>query len=241
MMSNNSESRPSSLKTNRCANHSEIDQIEACAFAVTADWAHDTSEQKARCDTPTDGCTLCRLSSPVANQPHGVSAAMSRSLSQRILILTPLAAMTLASVAGCSSLQPPPMMPSYPAPVGGSDGVSWELDSKCRGQAYRLAEQARRSNINREVGYTLIGIAAGVAIGSALSYDVEPRYPPGRRYHWHHGGYPYTGYRRDYRGAGGVAGAATGAVLSQSAMRDPQRVYDVVYENCIRNNWGYGQ
>lgn len=164
---------------------------------------------------------------------------MSRSLSQRILILTPLA-ITLTIGAGCSGLEPTPMMPTYPAPVGGSDGVSWELDGKCRGQAYRLAEQTRRSNINREVGYTLFGIAAGVAIGSALSYNVEPRYRPGHGSHWHHGGYPHKSYRRDYRGAGAVAGATTGAVLSQSAMRDPQRVYDIVYENCIRNNWGYG-
>ncbi|EXJ13965.1 glycine zipper family protein [Imhoffiella purpurea] len=151
-------------------------------------------------------------------------------------------ALALTLLCGCSSLEPTPMMPTYPAPVGGRDGVSWELDSKCRRQAHRIAGQTRRANLDREVAYTLIGIAAGVAIGSALSYDVKSYHP-----HSRHRGYPgyqdrpYTLYRRDYRGPGAVMGAATGAVLSQDALRNPQRTYDIVYENCIQYNWGYGQ
>ena len=160
------------------------------------------------------------------------------------MLIVPIAALVVGS--GCSGLEPTPMMPSYPAPVGGPEGVPWELDGKCRQQAYRMAERVRRANLNREVAYTLIGIAAGVAIGSALSYDVEGGYYHGHHSSsWHHGHRRYPDYssyryRRDYRGAGAVMGAATGAVLSQDALRNPQRTYDIVYENCIRNSWGYG-
>lgn len=37
----------------------------------------------------------------------------------------------------------------------------------------------------------------------------------------------------DYTGAGAVAGAATGAAVSQSMVQDTQQIYDFYYNNCI--------
>ena len=67
------------------------------------------------------------------------------------------AVLGLALLTGCSGMQPTPMMPTYPAQIGGRGGVSMEADSLCRQQAYQAADKARQDNVNKEVAFTAIG------------------------------------------------------------------------------------
>ncbi len=130
---------------------------------------------------------------------------------------------------GCSSMQPTPMMPTYPARIGGHGGVRAEEDAYCRQQAYQAAQQAKESNIAKEIGATAIGALAGAAIGNALEPGRPPGPPPGGP-----GGPPGPRPSGPHYGtAGGIAGAAVGAAASQRMIQDPQQVYDITYNNCI--------
>lgn len=146
------------------------------------------------------------------------------------------AGLSAAVLAGCSSVQPTPTMPTYPAQVGGRYGVSAETDAGCRQQAYQAASTAKQNNVGKEVAFTAIGAIAGAAIGNALEPSGPrgpgpggPGGPGGPRGH----GGPALG------GAGAVTGLATGAAMSQSTLQDPQQVYDITYNNCIETNRGY--
>ncbi len=152
----------------------------------------------------------------------------------RTLTATSMGAVILA---GCSSMQPTPMMPTYPAQVGGRQGVSAEADSVCRQQAYQAAEKAKQDNVNKEVAFTAIGTIAGAVIGNQITTPGHggpgPGGPgggpggPGRG----HGGH-------DLAGAGALTGAATGAAMSQGTLQDTQQTYDINYNNCIESHRG---
>lgn len=168
----------------------------------------------------------------------------------RILITASLSAVVLT---GCSGMQPTPMMPTYPAQVGGRDGVSIEADSACRLQAYQAAEKAKQDNLNKEVAFTAIGTIAGAVIGNQISVSSYrggpgPRGPgPGGP----HGGArgpggpggppprPHRSRSHDLAGAGALTGAATGAALSQGMLQNTQQTYDIYYNNCIQSYRSY--
>ena len=148
----------------------------------------------------------------------------------RHALTSPTIGVALAAgiAAGCSSMQPTPMMPSQPASIGGSDGVSAQDDSLCRQRAYQAAQSAKDTNIVKEVGITAIGAVAGAALGNALEPGRGPRPGPG------FGGPRYRGPSGPQLGtAGGIAGAATGAAVSQGVVQNTQQVYDINYNNCI--------
>ncbi len=133
-------------------------------------------------------------------------------------------------VASCSSMQPTPMMPTYPARIGGPGGVRAEEDAYCRQRAHQAAQQAKDTNVAKEIGATAIGALAGAAIGNALEPGRPHGPPPGGP------GGPPPGPRPSgphYGTAGGIAGAAVGAAASQRMIQDPQQVYDINYNNCI--------
>jgi hypothetical protein len=140
------------------------------------------------------------------------------------------AALAAGLIAGCSSMQPTPMMPSQPAMIGASGGVSSQQDSICRQQAYQAAQKAKETNIAKEVGVTAVGAIAGAVIGNAL----EPGRGPAPRYPGPRGGPAPRGPSGPQLGtAGGVTGAAVGAAASQSMVQNTQQVYDATYNNCI--------
>lgn len=138
------------------------------------------------------------------------------------------AALAAGLIAGCSSMQPTPMMPSQPVVIG-SSGVTAQQDSICRQQAYQAAQSAKETNVAKEVGFTAIGAIAGAAIGNALEPGRGPAPRPARP-----GGPAPRGPSGPHYGtAGGVTGAAVGAAASQSVVQDTQQVYDLNYNNCI--------
>lgn len=139
-----------------------------------------------------------------------------------------LAALAAGSVAGCSSMQPTPMMPSQPAIIG-SGGVTAQQDSICRQQAYQAAQSAKETNVAKEVGFTALGVVAGAAIGNAL----EPGHGPAPRGPGPRGPAPRGPSGPHYGTAGGITGAAVGAAASQSVVQDTQQVFDLNYNNCI--------
>jgi hypothetical protein len=153
-------------------------------------------------------------------------------LSSRVL----LSALVAGITAGCSSMQPTPMMPTQPARIG--DGVSAQQDSICRQQAYQAAQKAKESNIAKEVGITAVGALAGAVIGNALEpgRGPAPRGPgPGGP-----GGPAPRGPSGPQLGtAGGVTGAAVGAAASQGVVQNTQQVYDITYRNCIASYGRY--
>lgn len=155
---------------------------------------------------------------------------------------TLLAAAGAVLLGGCSGMQPTPMMPTYPAQIG-RGGVSVEADNACRQQAYQAAEKAKQDNVNKEVAFTAIGTIAGAVIGNQVSVPSGgsgPRGPargpggPGGP-----GGRPGRPKTHDLAGAGALAGAATGAAMSQGTLQDTQQVYDIYYNNCIERYRAY--
>lgn len=152
-----------------------------------------------------------------------------------------LATVVTGIIAGCSGMQATPMMPTYPAQVGGRSGVSYERDAYCRQQAYQAAQKAKETNVAKEVGSTVVGALAGAAIGNALEPSRRgPRHGPGPRGPGGPGGpgRPPGGPGRGpsdpgYGTAGAVTGAAVGAAASQSMVQNTQQVYDINYRNCI--------
>lgn len=158
-----------------------------------------------------------------------------RSCPLRIL-LAAVAAITV--ITGCSSMQPTPMMPSQPARIGGSYGVTAQQDAYCRQQAYQAAQTAKENNVAKEVGSTVIAGIAGAVIGNALEpgrgrgprRGPPPRGPGGRPPRGPGG----PGYRDPgYGTAGAITGAAVGAAASQSMIQNTQQVYDIRYRNCV--------
>jgi len=140
-------------------------------------------------------------------------------------------------IAGCSSMQPTPMMPSQPARIGGPGGVTRDQEALCRQEAYQAAKSAKETNVAKEVGSTVAGAALGAVIGNALEPD-RPRGPsPRARGPGGPGGPRGPAPRRPsdpgWGGVGGVTGAAAGAAASQAMIQDPQQVYDIRYRNCI--------
>lgn len=154
-------------------------------------------------------------------------------------IFTALAFLT-AALAGCSSMQATPMMPTYPAQIG-SGGVSASEDSLCRQRAYQAAEKAKQDNVNKEVAFTAIGTIAGAVIGNQIQAPSGrgPRPGPGPRGPGGPGGRPGKPKTHDMAGAGAAAGAATGAALSQGTLQDTQQVYDITYNNCVQSYMSY--
>ncbi len=154
---------------------------------------------------------------------------MTRNIeNKRVLMLT----LTALIVTGCASMQPTPMMPSRPAPVG-RHGITAQADALCRNQAYQAASQVKDQNINTEVASTVIGGVLGGVLGNQMSYDTVKKGPHGR---------PVT-HSTDLAGVGAVAGAAAGASVSKNLTQDTQQVYDITYRNCIEANrvqtrWG---
>lgn len=142
-------------------------------------------------------------------------------------------------ISGCSTMQPTPIMPSNPVRTGGSSGVSANEDAICRQEAYRAAQQAKDTNVAKEVGSTVAGAAIGAVLGNALEPGRSSRGPgprargPGGR--GGPGGPAPRGRRSDpgWGAAGGVTGAAVGAAASQSMIQDTQQVYDIYYNNCV--------
>ncbi len=149
-----------------------------------------------------------------------------------------LAALAVGVITGCASMQPTPIMPTYPAQIGGRSGVTAEQDATCRQQAYLAAEQTKQQNVNKEVASTMIGAVAGAVVGHAVS-DRGPGGPgprgPGPGGPGPGGPRPGPGPSSgpNLTGAGAVAGAATGAAVSQGMLQDTQQVYDINYNNCI--------
>ena len=165
----------------------------------------------------------------------------SHRRSPRLLIAVSIAA---AALAGCSSMQPTPMMPTYPAQVGGRKGVSAAEESACRQQAYQAAEKTKQDNVTKEVAFTAIGTIAGAVIGNQIESPSRgghrgPRGPGGPGGPGPGGPGPGRPKTHDMAGAGALAGAATGAALSQSAVQDTQKVYDISYNNCIQSYLNY--
>lgn len=142
------------------------------------------------------------------------------------------AGLSLVVLAGCSSMQTTPMMPTYPAKVG-RGGVPVEVDDRCRQEAYQAAERAKQENVNKEVAFTAVGAIAGAVIGNQARVSGPPR-PPAAP-----GGPPGRPRSHDLAGPGALAGAATGAALSQGATQDLQQVYDMYYNNCIARAQAY--
>ncbi len=149
---------------------------------------------------------------------------------------TLVAALAVSLVTACSSMQATPMMPTYPARIGGPDGVTAAQDSACRQRAYQAAEQAKQDNVNKEIAFTAIGTIAGAAIGNAMT----PRHPRGPGPHGPGGYRPRPPRGPDLTGAGAVAGASTGAAMSQGALQNTQQTYDIFYNNCIASYRGSG-
>jgi len=142
--------------------------------------------------------------------------------------------LTAALAAGCSSMQPTPMMPTQPAQVGGRNGVSVQHDSMCRQRAYEAAQKAKENNVAKEVGITAVGALAGAVIGNALEPGHGPGPGPGPRGPGPGGGPVPGGPSAPHYGtAGGIAGAAAGAAASQTMVQNTQQVYDITYNNCI--------
>jgi uncharacterized protein YcfJ len=151
---------------------------------------------------------------------------LGKTLSSRAL----LAALAAGITAGCSSMQPTPMMPSQPARIGSGSGATSQQDSICRQQAYQAAQKAKDNNIAKEVGITAVGALAGAVLGNAL----EPGRGPAPRGPGPRGGPAPRGPSGPQLGtAGGVTGAAVGAAASQTMVENTQQVYDVTYNNCI--------
>ena len=156
----------------------------------------------------------------------------SLNLLNAIRFLSIGGAVLMPLITGCSSLEPTPMQPSYPAWNGDRD-VSREVDSACRRHAYQAAEQVKQQNVNTEVAGTLIGVIAGAVIGEALSDHGHYRGHPS----WHHDhGRPGYHSDSDLTGTGAVLGGVTGAALSGGSRQDIQQVYDMAYDNCIESN-----
>ena len=153
-------------------------------------------------------------------------------LGKTLPLRTLAAALVAALAAGCSSMQPTPMMPTQPAQIGGRTGVTAQQDSICRQRAYEAAQKAKENNVAKEVGITALGAVAGAVIGNALEpgHGPAPRGPgpggPG-------GPAPRGPSGPHYGTAGGVTGAAVGAAASQSMVENTQQVYDITYNNCI--------
>ncbi|WP_186342944.1 YMGG-like glycine zipper-containing protein [Allochromatium palmeri] len=141
-------------------------------------------------------------------------------------------------LTGCSGMQPTPMMPTYPAQIGGPSGVSMESDSLCRQQAYQAAEKVKQDNVNKEVAFTAIGTIAGAVIGNQIQSPGRYGPPRGPRGPGGPGG-PGRPRTNDMAGAGALAGAATGAALSQGTLQNTQQVYDIYYNNCIERYRNY--
>lgn len=150
-------------------------------------------------------------------------------MSGRLRISPLLLALAAGGFAGCSSMQPTPMMPTYPARLGGSTGITAEEDAFCRQQAHQAAEQAKEANVTKEVGSTVIGALAGAAIGNAL----EPGRPRGPGPGGPGGGPPPRHSDPGYGTAGAITGATLGATASRGMIEDTQQVYDRHYNNCI--------
>ncbi|NEX21941.1 hypothetical protein G3480_16785 [Thiorhodococcus mannitoliphagus] len=163
----------------------------------------------------------------------------SRQVFARTLVAISLSAATLA---GCSSMQPTPMMPTYPAQIGGG-GVTASEDSLCRQRAYQASEKAKQDNVNKEVAFTAIGTIAGAVIGNQINVPSGgPRPGPGPRGPGGPGGPggpPGRPKTHDMAGAGALTGAATGAALSQGTLQNTQQVYDLSYNNCIQSYMNY--
>ena len=139
-----------------------------------------------------------------------------------------LAAAVAGLIAGCSSMQPTPIMPTYPAKIGGRGGVSADQDAYCRQQAFQAAQAAKDSNVSAEVASTAVGAIAGAVIGNAASTSDRTvrTYGPRRVVTRHYSGHDYTG-------AGAATGAVVGAAASQGMIQDTQQVYDITYNNCV--------
>lgn len=159
---------------------------------------------------------------------------------------TLVAVLSTVLFAGCSSMEPTPMMPTNPARFGG--GITAEVDGICREQAYQAAERAKQQNTNTEVAVTAIGTVAGAVIGRAVSPrrggggpgpggPGGPGGGPGAGPGGPGGGPGGPGPGRprgpNYAGAGAATGALAGAAASQEMLQDLQQVYDINYDNCI--------
>jgi hypothetical protein len=130
------------------------------------------------------------------------------------------------------------MMPTQPARISSSDGVTADQDGVCRKQAYDAAEKAKNNNIAKEVGVTAVGIIVGAVLGNALEphgvsgpMALVPAGAPGPRGPGMPG--PRGPSGPSLGTAGGITGAAVGAAASQGMLQNTQQVYDIAYTNCI--------
>jgi len=188
---------------------------------------------------PDFSCPMRTVADKDASRPDDRETQMlERTFSLRMLV----AVLAAVSILGCSGMQPTPMMPTYPAKIGGSSGVSPQQDAFCRQQAYQAAQKAKEANVAKEVGSTAVGALLGAAVGNALEPS-RPRHrgppPRGRGGPGRPGGPPPRGpgpgrySDPGYGTAGAVTGAAVGAAASRSMIQDTQRVYDIKYNNCV--------
>ena len=90
---------------------------------------------------------------------------------------TLVVALSVAILGGCSSMQPTPTMPTYPAKVG-YGGVTRETDSICRQQAQQAAEQTKQQNANTEVTTDMVFLRRLHEGEAPCGYDW--RFPPNR-------------------------------------------------------------
>jgi hypothetical protein len=146
-----------------------------------------------------------------------------------------LAAIIIASIAGCAALQQAPTNPSASAtmqtnqllPPDCPSVIVHQARSNCANHAAQTASQARSGNIRNELalgaGGTALGAGAGALSGSR-GYDYYGYY--GRHYR----GYDTTG-RNAAIGAG--LGLVAGAVASQFANTNTQGAYDAAYISCF--------
>ena len=159
-------------------------------------------------------------------------------LDKRLVSRAFVSVLAAGIAAGCSSMQPTPIMPTQPAKISSRDGVTVEQDVVCRKQAYDAAEKAKNNNIAKEVGVTAVGVIAGAVLGNALEprgvsapMALVPAGGPGPR------GPGVPGPRGpsgpSLGTAGGITGAAIGAAASQGMLQNTQQVYDMTYTNCI--------
>jgi len=163
---------------------------------------------------------------------------LKKIYSRRLL----LALVTAGVISGCSTTRPTPTMPTYPARIGGSSGVTANEDAICRQRAYQAAQAAKDSNVATEVGSTVVGVAIGAALGNALEpgHHRGPR-PPGPGGPGGPGGPPGRPSDPGWGTAGGITGGVAGAAASQSMIQNTQQVYDTTYNNCIAAYVNYGR
>jgi hypothetical protein len=156
-------------------------------------------------------------------------------LGQTLALRVLPAAIVATLIAGCSSMQPTPMMPTQPARIGGTYGVTAQQDGSCRQRAYEAAQKAKENNVAKEVGITAFGALAGAYLGNAL----EPGHGPAPRGPGPGGPAPRGPSGPQLGTAGGITGAAVGAAASQGVVQNTQQVYDATYNNCISGSARY--